>query len=69
MRFDNLRRVLIAQLTEDKPMSTTEAFDAYDRLIIDVNACIGPAHRSSPLWDPEYKDFIDIQRERKAYES
>lgn len=54
MNFDNLRREIIADLTDSYPMSTSEVFDCYDRIAIEVETAIG-AHG---FRDPEYADFM-----------
>lgn len=54
MNFDNLRREVIANLTDSHPMSTSEVFDCYDRIAIEVDVSIN-AHG---FRDPEYTDFI-----------
>lgn len=54
MNFDNLRREIIADLTDSQPMSTSEVFDCYDRIAIEVDVSIN-AHG---FRDPEYADFL-----------
>lgn len=54
MNFGNLRREIIANLTNSHPMSTSEVFDCYDRIAIEVDMSIN----SHGFRDPEYTDFI-----------
>lgn len=63
MDFGSIRRNVIANLTQDEPMSTSEVFDTWDRIEIDVHARIDfEAYRSH--WDPEYADYWDYMLSR-----
>lgn len=63
MDFGSIRRNVIANLTQDISMSTSEAFDMWDRIDIDIHARID-FEAYYPHWDPEYNDYWDYMKSR-----
>lgn len=64
MDFASIRRNVIANLTESITMSTTDAFDCWDRIEIDVRI-----HIDHPVyeihWDPEFDSYMHWLKEER----
>ena len=61
MDFASIRRNVIANLTESTIMSTTEAFDIWDRIQIDIHLSIDSTYE----WkhDPELDVYFEYMTE------